>query len=82
MPTDERSWVTHAARDVPGMVAGYHLIDPETGNGLSVSIFQDAQALAATKAAIDARAAELGWHDQPRPTPVEVTVYDVLRATA
>jgi hypothetical protein len=81
MPTDDRTWVAAAAKDIPGVVAGYHLIDPETGDGLSVSIFEDAQALAATKAAIDDRAAAIGWHDHRRPAPAKVTIYDVLRST-
>jgi hypothetical protein len=61
-------------------VAGYHLVDPVTGDGLSVSIYVDEQALAATKAAIDERAAQIGWHDQPRPKPASVATYDVIRS--
>jgi hypothetical protein len=81
MPTDDRSWVTNAAKGIPGVVAGYHLIDPETGDGLSVSVFEDEQALAATKAAIDATAVQIGWHDHRRPTPAKVTLYDVIRSS-
>jgi len=81
MPTDDRSWATDATKDVPGVVAGYHLIDPATGDGLSVSIYEDEQALAATKSAIDGRAAQIGWHDEPRPAPAVVTIYDVIRST-
>jgi hypothetical protein len=79
MPTDDRSWVLEAAKSVPGVRDGFHLIDPETGNGLSVGLYDSREAIDAAHAAIEQRAREIGWNDQPRPGPVSVTVYDVLR---
>ena len=79
MRTDDRQWVLDAAKSVPGVVAAYHLLDPETGNGLSVAIMEDDTDGAAVKAAIEARAAEIGWHDQPRPAPHAEVFYHVLR---
>ena len=79
MPTEDRSWVVDAAATVPGVHATYHLVDPKTGNGLSVALFDDEQAAEAAHAAIQQRGEEIGWHDQPRPQPSSVTVYEVLR---
>jgi len=79
MPMDDRDPLMDAVKAVPGVVAGYHLVDPETGNGLSFSIFEDAEAMAAAGRAIAQRAEELGWHDQPRPFPTSVTTYEVMR---
>lgn len=81
MPTDDRNWLVDATKDVPGVVAGYHLIDPLTGNGLSVSIYEDEEALAATKAAIEQAVKETGWSDQPHPAPKSVTMYEVMRSS-
>ena len=41
MPDDDRQWVIDAAKTVPGVLDAYHLIDPVTGNGLSVAFFDD-----------------------------------------
>ena len=79
MPTDDRSWVLEAARSVPGVRETYHLVDPETGNGLSVGFYDSREAISAAHAAIEQRGREIGWQDQPRPGPVSVTVYEVLR---
>jgi hypothetical protein len=79
MPTDNRDWVVEAAASVPG-VSSYHLVDPDTGNGLSVAFFEDEQAASEAQAAIEKRAQEIGWHDQPRPHPASATIYQVLRS--
>ncbi|MGY1745001.1 hypothetical protein [Blastococcus sp. SYSU D00695] len=80
MPTDDRSWVLEAARSVPGVRETFHLRDPETGNGLSVGLYDSREAITAAHAAIARRAREIGWHDEERPGPVSVTVYEVLRS--
>jgi hypothetical protein len=79
MPTDDRSWVLEAAKSVPGMRETFHLVDPMTGNGLSVGFYDTREAISAAHAAVAQRAGEIGWHDQPRRGPVSVTVYEVLR---
>jgi hypothetical protein len=79
MPTDDRQWVLDAAKSVPGVVAAYHLIDPQTGNGLSIAIMEDDTDGAAVKAAIEDRAAQIGWNNQPRPAPKSETFYRVMR---
>lgn len=79
MPTDDRQWVLDAVRTVPGVVAAYHLIDPQSGNGLSISILEDDTDGAAVNAAIQARADEIGWNDQPHPAPKSETFYRVIR---
>ncbi len=79
MPTDDRDWVVDATAEVPGVRAVYYLIDPGTGNGLSVAVFDDEAAVRAAGASIQRRAQEIGWHDQPHPAPASQTVYRVLR---
>ena len=79
MPDDDRDWVLDAAASVPGVRGGYHLVDPETGNGLSVSFFDDEQAMAAAYQEVQRRGEELGWHNESRPQPVSSTVYKVTR---
>lgn len=79
MPTDDRQWVLDAVTSIPGVVAAYHLIDPQSGGGLSIAIMEDDTDGAAVKAAIEARAAEIGWNNHPRPAPTSETFYRVLR---
>lgn len=79
MPTDDRQWVLDAVKSVPGVVATYHLIEPQSGNGLSIAILEDETDGAAVTAAIEARAAEIGWYDRPRPAPKSEAFYRVLR---
>src|SRR3954454_23249851 len=79
MPTDDRSWVLEAANSVPGGRETFHLVDPETGNGLLVGFYDRREAISAAYAAIGQRAREIGWNDQLRPAPASVTVYEVLR---
>jgi hypothetical protein len=45
--TRHRAWI--AAQ--PGFCGGYHLLDPETGHALSLSLWQDEAALAAAERA-------------------------------
>ncbi|MFD6889712.1 hypothetical protein [Streptomyces sp. NPDC059957] len=81
MPTDDRGWVLDAAAAVPGVHGAYHLVDPATGNGLSVAFFEDEGAARAAHEAIEKRAEEIGWNEAgvPRPAPVSQTVYQVVR---
>ena len=79
MPDDDRQWVIDAAKTVPGVLDAYHLVDPATGNGMSIAFFEDHVDIAEVKAVISAKAAEIGWHDEPRPAPRSETIYRVLR---
>ena len=80
MPDDDRQWVIDAAKAVPGVLDAYHLVDPTTGNVLSIAFFTDAVDVAAVKAAIGKKAEEIGWNDVPRPAPRSETIYKVLRS--
>ncbi len=79
MPDDDRQWVIDAMKAVPGVLGAYHLVDPATGNGLSVGFFEDDADGAEVKAAIAAKALEIGWNDVPRPASVSETIYRVIR---
>lgn len=79
MPDDDRQWVIDAAKTVPGVLGAYHLVDPATGSGLSIAFFDDDVDVTQVKAAIAAKADEIGWHDQPRPAPASETFYQVMR---
>ncbi len=81
MPDDDRQWVIDASKAVPGVLDAYHLVDPATGNGLSVAFFEDTVDAAAVKAAIEEKAREIGWNSVPRPAPASETIYRVLRNT-
>lgn len=81
MPDDDRQWVVDAAKAVPGVLGSYHLVDPDTGNGLSVAFFEDDTDLSAVRAAIAKRAAEIGWNNVPRPAPMSETIYRVMRSS-
>jgi hypothetical protein len=80
MPSDDRQWVIDAVKDVPGALSAYHLVDPQTGNGLSVAFFEDDVDRDAVRAAIRRRAEEIGWHNVPRPEPKSETIYQVIRS--
>jgi hypothetical protein len=79
MPEDDRQWVIDAAKTVPGVRDAYHLVDPTTGNGLSVAFFDDDVDVAAVKAAIGRVAEDIGFNDIPRPAPKSETMYRVIR---
>lgn len=79
MPTDDRDWVLEAAASVPGVHGSYHLVDPVTGNGLSIAFFEDEAAAQAARKAIEERAEEIGWNNVPHPAPASATMYDVMR---
>jgi hypothetical protein len=80
MPDDDRQWVIDAAKAVPGVLNAYHLVDPVSGNGLSIAFFEDDTDLAEVKVAIGRRADEIGWHNAPRPAPKLQTIYRVIRS--
>ncbi|WP_280641180.1 hypothetical protein [Streptomyces afghaniensis] len=65
MPTDDRDWVLDAAATVPGVHGAYHLVDPATGNGLSIAFFEDEAAAHAVREAIEKRAEKIGWNSAP-----------------
>lgn len=79
MPTDDRDWVIEATAEILGVHAVYHLIDPMTGNGLSVAVFEDEAAAQEAGAAIRRRADETGWNDTAHPRFTSETMYQVLR---
>jgi hypothetical protein len=72
--------VIDAAKTVPGVLDAYHLVDPATGNGLSIAFFEDTVNVVDVKAAIGKKATEIGWNDVPRPAPRSKTIYTVLRS--
>ena len=69
MPNDDPQWVIDAAKAGTRSVDSYHLVDPATGNGLSVAFCEDTVDVAAVKAAIENRASEIGRNNVPRPRP-------------
>jgi hypothetical protein len=79
MPDDDRQWVIDTAKTVPGVLDAYHLVDPSTGNGLSIAFFDDDVDVAEVKSAIARKAEEIGWNDVPRPAPRSETIYRVIR---
>jgi len=79
MPDDDRQWVIDAAKTVSGVLDAYHLVDPETGNGLSIAFFEDDVDVAEVKVAIAGKAEEIGWNDIPRPAPSSEAIYTVMR---
>ncbi len=79
MPDDDRQWVIDAAKTIPGVLDAYHLVDPATGNGLSIAFFADDVDVAEVRQAIADKAEEIGWHESARPSPDSETIYQVLR---
>jgi hypothetical protein len=79
MPDDDRQWVIDAAKTVPGVRDAYHLVDPNTGNGLSIAFFDDEVDVAEVKRVIGQKAEEIGWNDVRRPAPKSETIYRVIR---
>lgn len=79
MPEDDRQWVIDAAKTVPGVLDAYHLVDPDTGDGLSIAFFEDDVDIAEVKGAISGKAEEIGWNDVARPAPRSETIYRVMR---
>lgn len=70
---DERS------QDGQGVRDAYHLVDPATGNGLSIAFFDDDEDVTDVKAAITRKAEQIGWKEVPRPAPKSETIYKVIR---
>jgi hypothetical protein len=46
MPQDDRQWVIDVAKSAPGVLDAYHLVDPKTGNGGSIALFETTWTLA------------------------------------
>ena len=65
MPDDDRQWVIDAAKAVPGVLDAYHLVDPATGNGLSVAFFEDTVDVAAVRSAIQHGRTKVVWLETP-----------------
>lgn len=65
-----------ALKDADG-VTGFWLVDRDSGKRLSVMVWDSEEAAAAGMAAIEARRAELGKADAPRPTPSSVDRMEV-----
>ncbi|MBC7558678.1 MAG: hypothetical protein H7270_04850 [Dermatophilaceae bacterium] len=66
----------------PGVLDAYHLVDPVSGNGLSIAFFDDEVDVAEVKSAISKKAdeiGEIGWNDVPRLAPTSETIYRVVR---
>lgn len=64
------------------MLDAYHLVDPVSGNGLSIAFFDDEVDVAEVKSAISKKAdeiGEIGWNDVPRLAPTSETIYRVVR---
>ena len=80
MPDDDRQWVIDAATSIAGVLGAYHLLDPGTGNGLSIALYEDDVDVAEVKAAIAERADAIGWYDVPHPAPKSETIYRVVRS--
>jgi hypothetical protein len=64
---------------VRGVREAYHLVNPNTDNGLSIAFFDDEVDVAEVKRAIAAKAEEIGWNDVPRRAPKSETIYRVIR---
>ena len=79
MPDDDRQWVIEPQRPYRVLHA-HHLVDQASGNGLSISFFDDTVDVGDVKAAISTKAAEIGWNDIPRPAPSSETIYTVLES--
>ena len=79
IPDDDRQWVIDAAKTLPGVLDASDLVDPGTGNGLSVAFFDDDVDVTEVKGAIAQKAEEIGWNDVPRPAPKSETIYRVIR---
>ena len=50
------------------------LVDPATGNGLSVAFFEDDVDASEVRGAISAKADQIGWQDEPRPARESETI--------
>jgi hypothetical protein len=80
MPPEDRQWEIDAAKTVEGVLSVYHLVNPFNGSGMTVVIMNSGTDAKAVKAAIDAKADEVGWNrDIPRPKPKSEMIYQVLR---
>ena len=83
-PDEVKAGIEHVEEEVipalngaEGLRAGYWLVDRDSGRRISVMVWESDEAAAAGMAAIEARRAELGVGDAPRPTPSSVQRMEV-----
>jgi len=62
--TRQRAWLSAQ----PGFCGGYHMLEPDTGHALSLSLWQDEAALAAVERAPSAGPADGRISRETRPT--------------
>ena len=72
----DREYVLEALADLDGFRGVYHLVDPGTGRGLSISLWDSAEEAEAGQEAVG-QAARAGGHGGPGPDHVEA--WDVVR---
>ena len=54
-PADDRTWVAESAESIPGVHGVFHLTDPATGRSLSISFYENEDAVARAADAIEAQ---------------------------
>jgi hypothetical protein len=65
-------------KDTPGFVAGYHLLDPQTGKAMSLVIVNDADGARAMRQALAARPSD----KQSAPNPTVSSSFKHARSSA
>jgi hypothetical protein len=55
LDADAVDLLRQTVRSTPGYVAGFHMLDPKTRRALSITVFEDRDALERTGEALDAR---------------------------
>lgn len=74
LSVEGRDWITETLRGVPGARSVYHGTQPGVDGYISVSVFDDEEAMQAGQQAIARRRLELGIESQG---PDEIEVYRV-----
>lgn len=73
--TGEYRWVLEAIRTVDGFVAAYHVLDDESGDSISISVFASEEAAKSAERAVGVARERLGRDASP---PDEVHLWRVL----
>lgn len=60
VPCGRSNVVAESAESIPGVLGVFHLTDPDTGQSLSISFYENEDAVAPAARAIEARRLELG----------------------